>query len=332
MRNLPTPFTYKLTSDAGHAALRPLIKNQISRVMIDLGPDRRLNQINQFCFTASGPQGDFDVDLLIPEQARAQFPFRCKPQSIAGMAKMVTDSTDQTDFPFARSQPIAPGRTVGCTTVDGLQSRQTLQTMAHFVNGHQFTLLPQMPASDGHEFDKTHRQCFLNRPSCKVFQLVVVYAANNDHVNLDGIEPNPAGPLDPSQDALEMVSFGDFPELQGIQGIQTDIQAPESGGIQDWGHLFQQYAVGGEHHFFNTCHGDHLVDKSANAPAHQWFAAGKTKLAKSSFDGCSDNGQDFFIAEDLGMFEEPLNTTGHTVKATLVAPIGDGDSQIIDIG
>jgi hypothetical protein len=32
------------------------------------------------------------------------------------------------------------------------------------------------------------------------------------------------------------------------------------------------------------------------------------------------------------MFEKSFNTMGHAVNAALVAPIGDGNSKIIDIG
>ena len=135
MRELPTPFTIELTSDARHAALCALFNEQIRRVMIDLGPDRRLNQTNQFCFIAAGSQCVPDVDFLVSEQAGTQLAFRCQPQTVAGIAKMVTDSADQADLSLGCSQSVAPGRTVGCTAAYGMQIYYPLKAQAHFIDG-----------------------------------------------------------------------------------------------------------------------------------------------------------------------------------------------------
>ena len=113
---------------------------------------------------------------------------------------------------------------------------------------------------------------------------VVVDAALNDGVDLDGSEPHLGGAVDGMQDAAgaEATSVHLLENLV-VNAVQADGDAVESGVLEVPGLLGQQVAVGGQRDVGDAINGGHLRDQLRQISTQQGLAAGDARLAHSEF-------------------------------------------------
>ena len=98
-----------------------------------------------------------------------------------------------------------------------------------------------------HELDEADDDVFVARELGEGFDLVVVEAAQQDAVDLDGAEAGVLGGADAVEDALEAAgNAGDAGEGFGVDRVHADGDAGEAGVFERRGEVCEQMAVGGE--------------------------------------------------------------------------------------
>jgi hypothetical protein len=73
-----------------------------------------------------------------------------------------------------------------------------------------------------------------------------------------------------------------------------------------------------------------LVDKLDRILAHQRLPSGNSNLGYAFFQGKGSEAENLFIAQNLRVAELRNPFLGHTVPASEVTAVRDGDPQIID--
>ena len=93
--------------------------------------------------------------------------------------------------------------------------------------------------------------------------------------------------------------------------------------------FFKQNTVGGQSYLLNPRKGgQHTNEINASLP-HQWFPAGDFDFSDTKGRCLSADFCDFFQRQDL-FHRNPFNSMGHTVTASQIAAVCDGDTQVID--
>ena len=152
------------------------------------------------------------------EQTGKQFAFGRQSRAIAVAAKRLRHTGDNTDL--AAAVGITPAL-CGFTCVVGLdffQRHALIDAADHFSRRNDFIHLPAIGGTDIHVFDKAqnHRRAF--EVACHGHDLLIIHAAFDDHVDLDGAEPD---------------FLRDFNAMQNISHWKIDIvHALERGFIQ----------------------------------------------------------------------------------------------------
>jgi hypothetical protein len=159
--------------------------------------------------------------------------------------------------------------------------------------------------------------------------LVVVDAAHGDGVDLDRRERRLEGGHQGAPDLLEVVAAGDKAELLGLEGVQGDVDPVETGLDEPVEVLLEQVAV--------ARHG-HLVEAEVLQPAdelddaapHERLAAGDADLVDAELQAGLGEEEHLFEGEDVALVLE-LYVLGHAVLAAEVAPVRDGDAQVVHL-
>src|SRR5713101_6431470 len=71
-----------------------------------------------------------------------------------------------------------------------------------------------------------------------------------------------------------------------------------------------------------------LPDKIDNAAAGKRFAAGDSYFRHAEIRGDADEAQGFLVSQNLFARQPLLELLRHTIGATLVTTVGDGDAQV----
>ncbi len=164
----------------------------------------------------------------------------------------------------------------------------------------------------------------------KVDDLVVVETADDDHVELDGLQTGGPGCLDAGPDVLEPVAAGDAGEALGPQGIEADVDALQTGPGQVAGVVGQEGAVGRHRQVVDAGNGRDHAHEIGQAQPGEGLAAGEPHLADAQLGGGANDEGQLFVAQDLAMVVL-VNALGrHAVDAAQVAAVGDRYAQVVD--
>ena len=193
----------------------------------------------------------------------------------------------------------------------------------------------QAPAVGGahiHELDEAQGVPLLAGEGSEVQDLVLVDAALQDAVELEGREARRAGGLEPRQHPGEgQVRVAEGLEPVRTQGVEADGQAAQARRAEVGGQLRQQDAVGGEGQVLEAGHSRQHLHQQGQLPAQQGLAPGQADLGDAQAG--EDPGQpgDLLEAEQGLPGQEgvvrPEGLPRHAVAAAEVAAVGDRDAQ-----
>ena len=114
----------------------------------------------------------------------------------------------------------------------------------------------------------------------------------------------------------EPVAAGDLRESVGIDGVERDVDAVESGGLQPGRAPRQPDSVGGQRDLGPRIQGGGCCDGLLEMSRHQWFAAGEAHAGHAEpGDGDAEQPGQFVLAQQR-LAGQPVQTFGgHAVRA-----------------
>src|SRR6267378_1721109 len=97
-----------------------------------------------------------------------------------------------------------------------------------FGGDHQFAR-PVTVGIEGHEFDEAHDYAAIAGKGCEGFHFVFVEAADENGVDFRRGERRGLHRVDAAHDGVISAGAGDFFELDGVERIETDVDAVQAG-------------------------------------------------------------------------------------------------------
>src|SRR3990172_10995927 len=174
---------------------------------------------------------------------------RGQPAPIAGATKRLGGRGDDAERgPVGKTEPF--GRSPALE-IDGRRgsSRALFDDSEHLPFREYAFRGPPGRASHVHVLDETHLRSDGLPEIEKVEELVVVYAPNDDGVELQLRESRRTGGLDAGEDVLESVAARDLAEPLRLQGIEAHRDPRKPRAFQSLRLCFEKKAVRGQRHF-----------------------------------------------------------------------------------
>src|SRR4029453_13080263 len=178
----------------------------------------------------------------------------------------------------------------GVVGADGLQRQRRVDAADHLGGRDNLVELPAVGGADVHVLDEAHDQAALVRVAGQVDQPVVVDAALDDGVQLDGVEAGRDGGVDavqPPPQRHASVVHGGGNGL--VEGVQRNGAPPQARRAQGAGLASQQRAVGGQRQVVDAIDGGEHGDQALQVAAEQRLAAGEPYLGDAEGGGRADH-------------------------------------------
>ena len=118
-------------------------------------------------------------------------------------------------------------------------------------------------------------------------------------------------------------------EAGPVEGIQMDVETPQTCAIEILSLFFEQHGIRGEGNIANARDSGDLFNQTRQFAAQERLAAGKTNLGNAQRHGRAHKSFDFFKCKNLRAIHEAHAFFGHAIETTDVAAIGDADAQTI---
>ena len=273
-------------------------------------------------------RGGTQVDAGAVVQAQLQIALRRQADAVALAAERVGHGADKAHMaPEAREGHIGRRAVAQADPAGGGGAVNRFQATADLLHGHGGVVLP---AADGHHFDEAHLQRHVLGQARDGGDLAVVHAPDGDAVDFHAVKAQFQGPVDAGAGVGKAVGAGDAGKGLRRKGIQTEIDAVDARRLQCPGHGREEDAVGGQIDLLDAGHGVEGGDEVRQSVAHQRLAAGEPQAAHPQGGENTHQGRDLLIAEDVTVGHPADALLGHAVYAAQIAPVGDGNAQIID--
>ena len=183
-------------------------------------------------------------------------------------------------------------------------------------------------AADVHVFDEPHLG--LQRPAelDQIDELVVVDAADDHRVDLEGAEHAMRGGH-PFEDAIELVEAGEGLEPVAAERVEAHRDSAEPGPLQPVDLVGQQDAVRGQRKVGQARLGGEQLDQHVEVAAEQRFAAGQPETIDAQADEHVHERADFLEVQHVLAGQPHVVLLRHAVFAAEVAAVGDRQPQVL---
>ena len=290
-----------LTADAAHGALG-LDEARLANVMAGFFlEDDGLEKGADGVIGGAVAQQDAKVVFDGAEKAGADFAVGCQSNTIAVAAKRFGDGSDDADLGGAAVEDPAFG---GFGRVRGghrLKGELILEAAQDFSAADDQVLVPDAAGIQGHEFNEAQAQLVVAGETSQRDYLVVVEAANDDGVDLDGLQTDFLGQSNGVQDGGQAVAAGDFLEIGAVQGIEAEADAAQAGIAQGPGPQREKKTVGGQGEIAEAGEGRDFLDEGGKLGLEERFAAGEAHFFNAHSDGDADGALNFVEGEGRGL-------------------------------
>ena len=159
---------------------------------------------------------------------------------------------------------------------------------------------------------------------------LVLDTAQQERVDLDGLEPGLESGVDAGQRGGEVAAARDAPVARRVEAVDADIDPAQTRVAQLGGEARQQDAVRRQGDVVDAGRRRELRDEPGAALAHEWLAAGHAHFADAGLHRHAGKGDDLLVAQDLTVCALGHTVRWHAVRAAEVAAIGYREAQVID--
>src|SRR5216683_846523 len=196
--------------------------------------------------------------------------------------------------------------------------------------GHDKAARPVAVGIERHKFDKAHDDAGFAGVQSKGFYFVVVQAADQDGVHLGGRQARFLGDIDTVHHGGKGLGSGDAFEFGGIERIEADIDAAETGGQEPVAPFGKQVAVGGHGEVLDA-EGMEARDVVLDAFADERLAAGDADFTDAQAEKNPSKTVELGPGENFVVFAVVFRVSGAAVNAAEIAAVRDGDAQVGDL-
>jgi hypothetical protein len=180
-----------------------------------------------------------------------------------------------------------------------------LDAFEDFAAGDDEVALPRVRGIERHKFDEAHGEFAFAGEFGEGLDFVVVDAADDDGVDLDGVHAEFAGETDAGENAGEAVAAGDFLKVCAVERIEAEADALESGFAKGASLLGKKVTVAGHREVSDARDFADARDELREIAAQERFTAGEPDFFDAEIHGEADDALDFLEGQQLG-FGLPL--------------------------
>src|SRR6185437_15485794 len=193
----------------------------------------------------------------------------------------------------------------------------------HIFRRHDMPELRIAHVAHGHQLDETHVHGQLECETRQCRNLVVIDAAHDDRVDLDGVEARLDRGMQNARGIELEIATRDRSDAIGTQRIDADVHACDTGLAQLGCHRLQTYAVGRKRYVFHTIDTRNASDDVAQIAAQRRLATGDPDAAKPERRELRHHVMYLRRGEDIVARNPVESALLHAVHAAKVAPVGD---------
>ena len=210
---------------------------------------------------------------------RDDLSLRREADAAAAAAERLRDRGDEADLAVAVQEAPALRDLPPVVGLDGFDGELRPDRRDEVCGRHDLAALPAVEVAHVHEFDEAHDVPRALEMPHEVEHGVVVHAPLDDRVQLHRAEACPLGCRDASEHGLRRIAspVHDAEDL-GVERIEADGDAPESGVAQRIYLLAEQVAVGGERQILDAGDAREHRHQRMDVPPHQRLAPGEPHL------------------------------------------------------
>src|SRR5712692_9854676 len=269
---------YPLSPDKHHSTRRWDKIRRVDAVPVFFFHDHRTDVGHQVVIRGAFPEQAAQIVVVLAEKASAKLAVSGKANSGTMAAKRLRDRRDETDLAgSAVGEAVLAG---GFTSFVGdlLERPARVDTLVNLRGGDDQIASPVAIGIQRHEFDEAHDDAAQAGKSGEGFHFVIVEAPNENGVHFGGGQPRALGGIDAIHHRGEGLGACDAFEFRGVERIEADIDAAETGLEKPLATLREKMAVGGHRKIFDT-EGMETRYIVFDAVANEWLPAGDADLA-----------------------------------------------------
>ena len=274
-----------------------------------------------------------DVGLAPGEQAGAQPAVGGEAQAVARLAEVLRDAGDEADGPARAGDLPVLRRTVAVGAVVADEDVLLHEPAQHVAGRQQPSLSPEVFAGDPpvqrHELDEAHVHVVLAREVDERAELLL-HAGQEERVDLDRREAGRERRVEAGQRVPEAAAARDAREALRVEAVEAHVDALEPRRGELVREPGQQQAVGGQRDVVDAAGAAEHADEVGAAGPDQRLTAGDAHLGDADVGGDAREDGELLVAQDLAVAARLDSLRRHAVRAAQVAPVGDGEAQVVD--
>ena len=213
------------------------------------------------------------------EQAGIEFSLRGQARPAAAAAEGLRYRGDEADLAHAVVETPALRHLAAVVLRHRMHRPAGADPGGQLARGDHHVRPPCVAVADVHELDETHDHRHPAKALHEIERGVIIHAALDDCVDLDGREPGGDRRIDALQNLFERPESAAHPgEDVLVQRVQAHGDALEAVGVQLDCMLRQQHAVGGERNILDAGYAGEVADQIGEIGAQQRLTAGEAQL------------------------------------------------------
>jgi len=234
-----------LASDEDHSARRRNKAGFVDVMAFFLFEDDGFNERSEILVGSAVAQQKAEIVVILAEKAGAELAVGSEADARAMAAESLRDGRDEADF--ARSavgKPIFAGGLAGLVW-NGNERPAGMDAGMDFRGRNNQVARPMAVGVEGHELNEAHDDAAIAREFGEGFDFILVETAHENGVDLDGSEAGGLRGVNAGHDGRKGFGAGDTLESCGIERVETDIDAAQSGGDKRRAAVAEEKTVGG---------------------------------------------------------------------------------------
>jgi hypothetical protein len=211
----------------------------------------------------------------------------------------------------------------------GLEREDRVDLVEDPPRGHHLLSLPGVLGVERHVLDESDLVARLPRPRGEPDQFLVVRPADHDAVHLDGVHAGCLGGAHPRQDGIQRVAPGHLGEAVPQQRVARDRGAVHPGLRERLREPLEQHAVRRQRDVQLRPRVTEHPDQDREIGANEGLATGHLQAPHPQADERCEQSRELLEGEELVLREPRQALERHAVRAAEVAPVGDGDPEVV---
>src|SRR6266403_1481179 len=310
---------FPLASDKNHGARRGNKAGLIDAVAFLFFHDDGGDVGDQILVGGAFAQHGAQVVIVLAEKTSAKFSVGGEADARAVTAEGLRDWGDEADFAGGAIGETVFARGFTALVRNLYQRPARVNALLDFRGGDDEIPGPVAVGIEGHEFDKAHDDTTVAGKLREGFDLVVVESAHEDSVHFGGREARFLGGFDAVHDLGERFSTSDVFESGGIERIEADVDATETGGDQAVAAFGEEVAVGGHGEIFDA-ESMKTRDVVFDAVADERLTAGDANSANAEVQEDASEAVELGPGKNFVVVAIVFRVGGAAVDAAEVAP------------